>query len=197
MEATTSLVFMLLEVPEPVWKTSIGNSSFHLPSATSRAASPIASPMSAEITPSSALTLAVAALIWPRAAMLAFSNPCPEIGKFSTALCVWARHLALAGTLTSPIESCSTRNSLIAPQLSWENLCHKACQMHRSTSALPRSVHVPLSRRRRGRRHLWSSPRLGARTRTTPNRQKPSTSTTGGSDNSERRALVLRRPSSD
>ena len=36
--AITSLAFMLLDVPEPVWKTSIGNSASCLPAATSRAA---------------------------------------------------------------------------------------------------------------------------------------------------------------
>ena len=33
----TSLAFMLVEVPLPVWKTSIGNSSSSSPSATARA----------------------------------------------------------------------------------------------------------------------------------------------------------------
>ena len=35
----------------------------------------------------------------------------PEIGKFSTARWVWARHFAQAGTRTSPMESCSMRYS--------------------------------------------------------------------------------------
>ena len=42
-EAITSLVFMLLEVPDPVWKTSIGNSSSCSFAATVAAASAIAS----------------------------------------------------------------------------------------------------------------------------------------------------------
>ena len=37
------------------------------------------------------------------------STVVPEIGKFSTARCVWACHLAALGTRTSPIESCSIR----------------------------------------------------------------------------------------
>ena len=37
------------------------------------------------------------------------SMPWPETGKFSTARWVCACHLARAGTLTSPMESCSTR----------------------------------------------------------------------------------------
>src|SRR5690606_1391310 len=35
----------------------------------------------------------------------------PDTGKFSTARWVCARHLARAGTRTSPMESCSTRYS--------------------------------------------------------------------------------------
>ena len=43
--AMTSLAFMFDDVPEPVWKTSIGNSSSHRPSATSSAASTMAAAM--------------------------------------------------------------------------------------------------------------------------------------------------------
>lgn len=107
--ATTSLVFMLDDVPEPVWKTSTGKCSSQRPSATSAAASWIASAMSGSSTFSSAFTLAAAALIRASASMWARSSRCPEIGKFSTARWVCARHLACAGTFTSPIESCSTR----------------------------------------------------------------------------------------
>ena len=107
--AITSLAFMLLLVPEPVWNTSIGNWSSSLPAATSSAAARIASAMSASMIPISPFTCAAAALIAPSAAMCAGARPCPEIGKFSTARCVVARHLASRGTRTSPIESCSTR----------------------------------------------------------------------------------------
>ena len=37
--ASTSFMFMFVEVPDPVWKTSTGNWSSHWPSATSTAAS--------------------------------------------------------------------------------------------------------------------------------------------------------------
>lgn len=107
--AMTSLVFMFDEVPDPVWNTSTGKCSSQRPSATSSAASRIASAMSLSSTPSSAFTCAAAPLIRARASMWARSMRCPEIGKFSTARCVWARHLAPAGTRTSPMESCSTR----------------------------------------------------------------------------------------
>lgn len=107
--ASTSLVFMLDEVPDPVWKTSTGNWSSQRPSTTSAAASWMAAATSGSSTFSSAFTLAAAALILARASMWARSKRWPETGKFSTARCVWARHLASAGTLTSPIESCSMR----------------------------------------------------------------------------------------
>ena len=44
--ASTSLAFMLVDVPEPVWKTSIGNSASNSPAATSSAAATIASAVS-------------------------------------------------------------------------------------------------------------------------------------------------------
>ncbi len=44
--AMTSLVFMLLDVPEPVWKTSIGKCSSQSPRATLAAAAVIASAIS-------------------------------------------------------------------------------------------------------------------------------------------------------
>ena len=61
--AITSLTFMLLDVPEPVWNTSIGKWSSQSPRATSSAAAMIASATSSSTTPSSALTLAAAALM--------------------------------------------------------------------------------------------------------------------------------------
>ncbi len=107
--ASTSFMFMFDEVPEPVWKTSTGNSASHRPAATSSAAEATAPAISSSSTPSRALTVAAAPLIRASASMWARSSRCPETGKFSTARCVWARHLAPAGTRTSPMESCSTR----------------------------------------------------------------------------------------
>jgi hypothetical protein len=66
--------------------------------------------MSLSSTPSSAFTFAAAPLMRASASMWARSMRCPEIGKFSTARWVWARHFASTGTRTSPIESCSIRN---------------------------------------------------------------------------------------
>src|SRR3954447_25161413 len=113
--AMTSLVFMLLDVPEPVWKTSMGKWSSQSPRATAAAASAMAAAASASRTPRSALTVAAAPLIAASAPMSSRSMGVPERGKFSTARGVWARHLAHSGTRTSPMESCSMRY----PVASW------------------------------------------------------------------------------
>src|SRR5690625_3595601 len=52
-DAMTSLVFMLEEVPEPVWKTSIGNSASYLPVAISLPAAMMASAISPSSAPES------------------------------------------------------------------------------------------------------------------------------------------------
>jgi hypothetical protein len=102
-------MFMLDEVPEPVWNTSTGNWSACPPRTISSAAASIASATVAGITPSAALTYAAAALIRASAATCVGSSPRPEIGKFSTARWVCARYRAAAGTRTSPIVSRSMR----------------------------------------------------------------------------------------
>ena len=112
-EAMTSLVFMLEEVPEPVWKTSIGNSASYLPVAISLPAAMMASAISPSNAPESLLTCAHAAFRRPIARICADSKPRPEIGKFSTARWVCARHSASLGTCTSPIVSCSMRYSVM------------------------------------------------------------------------------------
>ena len=109
--AITSLAFMFDDVPEPVWKTSIGKWSSQSPRATSTAASWIALAVSLSITLRRPFTVADAPLIDASAPISARSIGRPEIGKFSTARCVCACHRAQAGTFTSPIESCSMRNS--------------------------------------------------------------------------------------
>ena len=69
---------------------SIGNSSSHLPSATSPAALAIAATIPAGTRPSSPLTSAAAFLIRPRARMKRRGKRVPEIGKFWTARIVEA-----------------------------------------------------------------------------------------------------------
>jgi hypothetical protein len=75
MLAITSLVFMLELVPDPVWKTSIGNCSSCLPSAISAAAAMIASALSAASSPRSLLTCAQARLQQAQGADLGALQP--------------------------------------------------------------------------------------------------------------------------
>ena len=56
----TSLAFMFVEVPEPVWKTSIGNCESCLPAAISLAAFSMREALRLESRPSSPLTAAAA-----------------------------------------------------------------------------------------------------------------------------------------
>ena len=83
---STSLVFMLELVPEPVWKTSIGNWSSCSPAITASVALTMAFLRASSSTPSSLLAIAAARLIWARAWMCGGVRVLPEIGKFSTAL---------------------------------------------------------------------------------------------------------------
>ena len=93
--AITSLAFMFEEVPEPVWKTSIGNWSSCSPSAMASPAAAIRSASSRSSSPSSALVRAAAALIRPSQRTTGTGTGSPDTGKLSTAL------------LVSPPQSCS------------------------------------------------------------------------------------------
>ena len=94
--ASTSFMFMLDEVPEPVWYTSTGNSPSHRPAATSAATAWMAGGDRRSMTSSRAFSDAAAPLIGGPARRSATArSACPEMGKFSTARCVWACHLAL------------------------------------------------------------------------------------------------------
>ena len=105
----TSFTFMLVLVPDPVWKTSIGKCSSCRPSTISSTAATMASRCSGETTPRSAFVRAAAALTRARAWTSDAGSGRPLIGKFCTARWVCARHRASAGTSTSPMESCSVR----------------------------------------------------------------------------------------
>ena len=86
----TSLAFMLVEVPEPVWNMSTTNWSSNPPLATSREEVTIASEMSSSSSPSSRLTSAAASLIDEIAAMNDLPNLRSLMGKFNTARIVFA-----------------------------------------------------------------------------------------------------------
>src|SRR4051812_46231798 len=98
----TSLALVCDEVPEPVWKTSMGNWSSSSPAATRSAAAAMRSAMSPSSLPSSALVRAAAALIRPSQWMTPAGMRSPETGKFSTAFVV------------SPPQSCSPVVSCVA-----------------------------------------------------------------------------------
>ena len=129
IEAITSLAFMLELVPEPVWNTSIGNWSSCWPSAISLAAAMMASAFSAGSRPRSLLTWAHAAFSRAMARIWLRSRPRNEIGKFSTARWVCARHRALTGTRTSPMVSCSIRYSPSVSCLPTSSLVWNWCGM--------------------------------------------------------------------
>ena len=154
--AMTSLVFMLDEVPDPVWNTSTGKCASHVPSATSPAASWIAPAMSLSRTPSSALTLAAAPLMRASASMCARSMRCPETGKFSTARWVCARHLAWAGTRTSPMESCSVRYSVLSCSSVFDDHLHVAQRRHPDHCSPPRRIVTAVPGRVRDRVPEWT-----------------------------------------
>src|SRR5262245_21192695 len=86
--AITSFAFMFEEVPEPVWKTSIGNWSSSSPAAIRSAAAAMRSALSASSSPSSAFTRAAAALIRPSQRATGTGIGSPETWKFPTAFVV-------------------------------------------------------------------------------------------------------------
>ena len=84
----TSLAFMLDDVPEPVWKTSIGNWLSCSPAAIAAPAAAISLASFGSRLPSSALTRAAVPLMAPSQRMTETGTVSPEIGKLSTAFLV-------------------------------------------------------------------------------------------------------------
>ena len=84
----TSFAFMFELVPEPVWKTSIGNWSSNSPAATRSAAAAIRPAISESSRPRSALARAAAPLIRPSQCATLAGIGSPETGKLATALSV-------------------------------------------------------------------------------------------------------------
>ncbi len=93
----TSLAFMFVEVPEPVWKTSIGNCASCLPAAISLAAFSMRVALRLESRPSSPLTAAAAPFRRASQWITEIGTVSPEIGKFSTAFVVSAPHNCFSG----------------------------------------------------------------------------------------------------
>ena len=88
----TSLAFMLLCVPLPVWKTTSGNSASSAPSMTSVAARAMSSALSCGNRPSCSLARAAASLSTPSAQMTLRPqrNRSVPMGKCSSERCVCA-----------------------------------------------------------------------------------------------------------
>src|SRR3954470_2489435 len=102
IDARTSLAFMFDDVPEPVWKTSIGNWSSNSPAATRSPAAATRSAISPSSLPSSAFVRAAAALMRPSQRTTETGTRSPETGKFATAFVV------------SPPQSCCSLVSCVA-----------------------------------------------------------------------------------
>ena len=83
---------MLDEVPDPVWKTSIGNWSSNSPAATRTPATAIRSAMSESAGQGAAFARADAALIRPSQRATETGIGSPDTGKFSIALLVSPPH---------------------------------------------------------------------------------------------------------
>jgi hypothetical protein len=86
--AITSFAFVFELVPDPVWKTSIGNWSSNSPAATRSAAAAMRSASSRSSSPRSAFARAAAALILPSQRATGIGIGSPETGKFATAFSV-------------------------------------------------------------------------------------------------------------
>ena len=112
--AITSLAFMLVLVPLPVWKMSTGKWrssppwSFR-PSTIAAQARSMAAARSPSTRPSSAFALAHADFRTPYARTIDMGTGRPLIGKLSTARCVLAPYSTSAGTSIVPMESFSVR----------------------------------------------------------------------------------------
>src|SRR5918911_46390 len=115
--AITSFAFMFDDVPDPVWKTSIGNWSSSSPRATRSPAAAIRSAFSASRRPSSPFTRAAAALIRPSHRATGVGIGSPETGKFAIALRVSPPHNSLDVDAVSVTAWRLARRRRAAPRL--------------------------------------------------------------------------------
>lgn len=96
--AITSFMFMLEDVPEPVWNMSTGNSFWCFPEIISSVASMIAFVMWGGTMFSSVFVMAAAFFILANDCMCVGVSVFPLMGKFSVALWVCAPYRAVLGT---------------------------------------------------------------------------------------------------
>src|SRR5580693_7871062 len=98
---------MFVEVPDPVWNTSIGNCASCLPIAISAAAFSIRAARRLSSRPSSPLTAAAAPFTRASQRTTDTGTVSPEIGKLSTALVVSPPHSCFSVLIDSPCERVS------------------------------------------------------------------------------------------
>ena len=139
----TSLQFMLLWVPLPVCHTARGKCPRRDPSRISRQTVWMISARSRSSLPRAQLAAAQAALRWAKARMRSAGIFSVPMGKFSRLRWVWAPQYLSAGTLTSPMVSCSMRYSkgsflLLRDQASpYHRKCHRVdCHSPSATSPM-------------------------------------------------------------
>ena len=106
--AMTSFAFMFELVPEPVWKTSIGNWSSNSPSAMRSPAAAMRSARSRSSSSRSAFARAAAALMRPSQRATGTGIGSPETGKFATALSVSPPQSAFFSTASVTRGECSS-----------------------------------------------------------------------------------------
>src|SRR5215218_5472736 len=119
--ARTSLAFMFEDVPDPVWNAAIRSAT----AASSR--------------PSSPLTRAAAALIWPSILTTAVGTHSPETGKLSTALLVSGPHsccstaiVLLRSASVRALQAIGARHDGDCARARNANRCIRACEEARS-----------------------------------------------------------------
>src|SRR5256714_7568993 len=119
-DAITSLAFVFEDVPEPVWKTSIGNWSSCSPAATASPAVAIRSATWGSSRPSSGLARAAAALIRPSQRTTGTGTGCPETGKLETALLVSTPQssVEVSVAIVSSVHHFSNTEAIVAPSAS-------------------------------------------------------------------------------
>ena len=111
-DAITSFAFMFELVPEPVWKTSIGNWSSCSPWAIASPAAAIRSALSASSSPRLAFARAAAALIRPSQRATGTGIGSPETGKLATALRVSPPHSSRSVSVLTGRKSTRARTRL-------------------------------------------------------------------------------------
>ena len=140
--AITSLAFMFVDVPLPVWKTSTTNWSSCVPAATSSAARSTHAAMGSPSRPRSRFTAAAAALICPSAWITPEGICQPLTGKLSCARRVCAPYRAPSGTSIDPMLS----RSVLIPAL----LARPARGSNRALQKLVTPNYLSSERRVRG-----------------------------------------------